>query len=165
MKGFFPNFEPNDALLSFRNPHRNLRPKHHLGPRIGDLHGHDHFAQKSVAVNAHSVVSLLVFYGVAGVLTLPLLLWFPLTQPITKEIAQTNWAVLLVAASIVLIELGFLLAYRAGGSLSNSFVLTAAVVTVSQALIGTLLFKETLSAQKRIGAALCLAGVSFISRK
>jgi drug/metabolite transporter (DMT)-like permease len=123
-----------------------------------------HFAQKSVAANAHPVVSLLIFYCGAGVLTLPLLFWFPLTQPLAKEIGHINWAVLLVAASIVLIELGFLLAYRAGGSLSNSFVLTAAVVTVSLAVIGVLFFKEALSVQKLIGAALCLLGIYLISR-
>jgi drug/metabolite transporter (DMT)-like permease len=124
-----------------------------------------HFAQKSVPVNAHPVLSLLVFYGVAAVLTLPLLLWFPVTQPLSTELGNINWAVMLVAASIVLIEIGFLLAYRAGGSLSSSFVLTSAVVTVSLAAIGFLLFKEAFTWQKIVGAGLCLAGIYFISQK
>jgi drug/metabolite transporter (DMT)-like permease len=124
-----------------------------------------HFAQKSVPSSAHPVFSLLVFYGAAAVFTLPLLIWFPMTQPLKAELSNINWAVILVAASIVLIEIGFLLAYRAGGSLSSSFVLTSAVVTVSLAIIGILFFKEAFTWQKLVGAGLCLAGIYFISQK
>jgi drug/metabolite transporter (DMT)-like permease len=124
-----------------------------------------HLAQKSVPSGANPVLSLLIFYGAAAVFTLPLFYWYPVTQPLAEELGQINWAVWLVAASIVLIEIGFLLAYRAGGSLSSSFVLTSAVVTVSLAVIGLMFFKEAISIQKLFGIALCIAGIYFISQK
>jgi drug/metabolite transporter (DMT)-like permease len=124
-----------------------------------------HVAQKSVASDANPVISLLVFYGAAAVLTLPLLFFFPTTRSLSDEFSSLNWAVIAVAASIVLIEIGFLLAYRAGGSLSGTFILTAAIVTMCTLFIGVLFFKESISIGKVIGVAMCLGGIALISSK
>ena len=124
-----------------------------------------HVTQKSVAVSANPVVSLIAFYGLAAALSLPLFWLFPLRDTVASELGQLNWAVWGVAASIVLAELGFLLAYRAGGSLSSSFVVTAAVVTASLAVIGYFAFKEQLSLEKLAGIALCLSGIWLVSRR
>ena len=121
--------------------------------------------QKSVAVSANPVVSLIAFYGLAEALSLRLFWLFPLSDTVASELGQLNWAVLGVAASIVLAELGFLLAYRAGGSLSSSFVVTAAVVAASLAVIGYFAFKEQLSLEKLAGIALCLSGIWLVSRR
>ncbi len=123
-----------------------------------------HVTQKSVNAGAHPVVSLIVFYLVAALLSLPLLWLFPVTAPLPTELGRLNWAVYGVAASIVLIELGFLLAYRAGGSLSSSFVLTASAVTASLFLIGSLVFKEGFSVTKVVGVGLCLSGIWLVTR-
>jgi drug/metabolite transporter (DMT)-like permease len=123
-----------------------------------------HVTQKSVSAVAHPVVSLITFYIVAALLSLPLLWLFPLKAPLLEEFSRLNGAVYGVAASIVLIEVGFLLAYRAGGSLSSAFVLTASVVTASLFLVGTLAFKESVSVAKLAGIALCLAGIWLITR-
>ena len=124
-----------------------------------------HVTQKSVASNAHPVVSLLAFYLVAAVLTLPLLLMFPLERSLVEEAGKLNWAVYGVAASIVLIEIGFLLAYRAGAELSSAFVITSAVVTVSTLVIGLLFFRESISMTKIAGIVLCLSGIGLITWK
>jgi drug/metabolite transporter (DMT)-like permease len=124
-----------------------------------------HVAQKSVNVGTHPVVSLLVFYLVAALLSLPLLWFFPLTASLSDEFGRLNWAVYGVAASIVLIEIGFLLAYRAGGSLSSSFVLTSSAVTALLFLIGTLAFREGASVTKIIGVGLCLSGIWLVTRQ
>ena len=123
-----------------------------------------HITQKSVSAGAHPVVSLIAFYVVAAALSLPLLWLLPLEAPLLEEVGRLNWAVYGVAASIVLIEVGFLLAYRAGGNLSNSFVLTASAVTVALFLVGLLVLRERTSATQVAGIALCLAGVWLVSR-
>jgi drug/metabolite transporter (DMT)-like permease len=124
-----------------------------------------HVTQKSVTPAVHPVVSLVVFYVAAAALSLPLLWFFPLTASVGEELGKMNWAVWGVAASIVLIELGFLLAYRAGGSLSTAFVLSAAVVTTSLLIVGVAFFREAISLTKIAGIALCLAGIWLISGK
>ena len=124
-----------------------------------------HVTQKSVSSSAHPVVSLLAFYLVAAFLTLPLLLLFPLERSLVEEAGKLNWAVYGVAASIVLIEIGFLLAYRAGAELSSAFVITSAVVTLSTLVIGLLFFSESISMTKIAGIVLCLSGIGLISWK
>ena len=122
-----------------------------------------HVTQKSVAPGAHPVLSLIVFYLVAALASLPLFWMFPTSAPLADEIGKLNWAVIGVAISIVLIEIGFLLAYRAGGELSSAFVMTAAVVAVSTLAIGVMAFGEALTVAKVAGVALCLAGIGLIS--
>lgn len=124
-----------------------------------------HVTQKSISANAHPVISLLTFYLVAAVLTLPLLLFFPVNDSMIVEVQKLNWAVYGVAASIVLIEIGFLLAYRAGAELSSAAVLTASVVAVSTLVIGAVFFRESLSVVKVAGIALCLAGIGLMTWK
>ena len=124
-----------------------------------------HVTQKSVAAGAHPVISLLVFYLVAALATLPLFWLFPVTDPLSAEIGKLNWAVVGVSVSIVLIEIGFLLAYRAGGELSTAFVTTTAVVAISTLLLGSVMFGEALSVTKIGGVALCLAGIGLIASK
>ena len=124
-----------------------------------------HVTQKSVAAGAHPIISLMVFYLVAALATFPLFWLFPVAGTLTEEWAKLNWAVFGVAISIVLIEIGFLLAYRAGGELSTAFVTTAAVVAISTLLIGALSFGESFSVAKVSGVLLCLAGIGLISYK
>ena len=123
-----------------------------------------HVTQKSVAPTAHPVLSLLAFYGGAALLSLPLFWLYPLQQPLAQAASQLNWAVGGVALSIVLIELGFLLAYRAGGNLNSVFVISAAVVTSALLVVGALWFKEAITASKLAGIGLCLAGIALLSR-
>ena len=123
-----------------------------------------HVAQKSVSPGAHPVVSLIAFYGLAALLSLPLLWIFPLSESLPVEAGRLGWAVAAVAGSIVLIELGFLLAYRAGGGLSSSFVLTASAVTAVLFVVGSVAFDERVTAAKIGGIGLCLAGIWLISK-
>ena len=124
-----------------------------------------HVTQKSVAAGAHPIISLVVFYLVAAIATLPLFWLFPVAGTFADEIGKLNWAVVGVAISIVLIEIGFLLAYRAGGELSTAFVTTAAVVAISTLLLGAMFFGESFSMTKVGGVLLCLAGIGLISLK
>jgi drug/metabolite transporter (DMT)-like permease len=124
-----------------------------------------HVAQKSVPAGTNPVVSLLAFYLIAAALTLPLLALYPLSGSVAAELGKLNWAVYAVALSIVLIEIGFLLAYRFGGELSITFVATAAIVTTSTFLLGVLWLNESLSVQKVVGTVMCLSGIAIISWK
>ena len=123
-----------------------------------------HVTQKNLSAGVNPVAALLAFYLVAAVSCLPLLWMFPLQGSLLEEVGHLNSAAFGVGASIVLIEIGFLLAYRAGGSLSNSFVLTASAVTVALFLVGQLVLRERASATQIAGIALCLAGVWLATR-
>ncbi len=111
------------------------------------------------------MIALLVFYLGAALLTLPLLAIYPLAGKLGDELGRLNWAVLAVAASIVLIEVGFLLAYRFGGELSSTFVATAAIVTACTFVVGVIAFQEAINVYKIVGTVLCAAGIALVSYK
>ena len=61
-------------------------------------------------------------------------------------------------------KLGFLLAYRAGGSLQSSYVTSAAFTTGLLVLIGWAAYAEQLSVSKVAGLGMALAGIWLLSR-
>jgi drug/metabolite transporter (DMT)-like permease len=121
--------------------------------------------QKGVNHGANPVLALLAFYAMAAVMALPLFFLYPLQGSLSESLKEINGAVAGVALSIVLIELGFLLAYRAGGSLQASYVTSAAFTTGALVLIGALAYAEKLSVSKIAGLGLALAGIYLLSRK
>jgi drug/metabolite transporter (DMT)-like permease len=122
-----------------------------------------HLMQKQVSPGAHPVLALIAFYLGAAVLSLPLLLLFPLQSSLPQAVGELGGAVWGVAAAIVLIELGFLLAYRHGASLSSAFVLSAAAVATALLLVGFFVFKEAISLRQIAGLGLCLVGIWLLS--
>ena len=124
-----------------------------------------HLSQKSVPSNAHPVVALIVFYVVAILCSLPLFLVYPMERGIIEEARRMNAFVLATGFAIVLIELGFLLAYRAGGNLSTAFVFTSAAVAGLLLLLGAVLFKEAISPVRIAGIGFCLVGIALLARQ
>ena len=79
--------------------------------------------------------------------------------------AVTDWRIWLVAAGMVLIELGFFLAYRSGGSPQWSGVAVNGTAALLLVPLGILLFHEQFSVQKVLGIVLTLSGIYFLASK
>jgi drug/metabolite transporter (DMT)-like permease len=121
-----------------------------------------HVSQKSIPAGAHPLLSVAVTYAAALVVTL--LLW-PLSPggaPKLSGISQLNWATLGVAVSAVGIEIGFLLAYRAGWNVNVGSLVVSVAVALLLIPTGALLFHERLSAANVLGIVLCLAGLALV---
>lgn len=117
-----------------------------------------HVAQKSIPASAPPVASLLVSYAVALVGTLALLAVFPM-PPGGRSFRELNWASAVIGLAIVGVELGFLLAYRAGWNVSAGAAVSNAVVAALLVPIGLLGFHERLSPVNALGLLLCVVGV------
>lgn len=89
-----------------------------------------HLAQKSISATPHPVLSL-AFYLLAALLSLPLFWLFPLDTGFGASLSHVSWATVGAAASIVLIELGFLLAYRGGANIQTSYIASALLSTAA----------------------------------
>jgi multidrug transporter EmrE-like cation transporter len=118
-----------------------------------------HFAQKSIPAAAPPVASLAVSYAVALLGTFALLPLLPLRAPLAKSLRELNWASAAVGVCIVGIELGFLLAYRAGWRISTGAAVTNAATAALLVPVGLALFHERLSGLNALGLLLCVAGV------
>ena len=118
-----------------------------------------HVAQKSIPAAAPPVASLLVSYAVALVGTLALLPFYPVPAPVGRGFRQLNWASAAIGVCIVGVELGFLLAYRAGWRVSIGAAVSNAAVAALLVPVGLLAFHERLSGVNVLGLLLCVAGL------
>jgi uncharacterized membrane protein len=80
------------------------------------------------------------------------------------SLRNLNWSVAGIGLGAALIEVGFLLSYRAGWPLNLTSVIVNVTAAVILLPISFALFGERLSTPKVLGAALCLAGLVLISR-
>ena len=64
----------------------------------------------------------------------------------------------------LMIEIGFLLAYRSAWPVSTVSVITNGLVAVLLVAVGAAFFGEAITPIKLIGVVLCLAGVTLLQR-
>jgi multidrug transporter EmrE-like cation transporter len=69
-----------------------------------------------------------------------------------------------VGLGALMIELGFLLAYRGSWPVSTASVIANALVAVLLLPLGALVFGEAITVDRALGVLLCLVGVSLLQR-
>lgn len=124
-----------------------------------------HLGLKGVPRDAHPLAPLLVLFTTAA---LTVLVAWPLVArgvSLSGELGKLDWTPFAVGAAIVAIELGFLLAYRAGWKISTAPVTANIVVAIALVAIGLLMFRESLTPSRLAGIALCLAGLWLLNRE
>ncbi|GLH74875.1 hypothetical protein GETHLI_33770 [Geothrix limicola] len=135
-----------------------------------------HLGQKLVPPTAHPMAVLMAAYAVAFTLSA---LALPLLQPAGASQAAGPWrqafaamatgpglrVALVLGVGVLLIEMGFLLTYRAGGSLQTSSVAVNGAGAVFLIPLAVYLFRETFSISKVLGILLVLAGLALMARK
>ncbi len=124
-----------------------------------------HVSQKSIPSSAPPLLSLLVTYTVAFAGTLMLLPFAKESGSLADGLSRLNWASAGVGIAIVGVELGFLLAYRAGWNVSAGSVAVNVAVGLLLIPVGVLLFREKLSAVNVAGIALCIMGLLLVARR
>lgn len=123
-----------------------------------------HLGQKQIPAAAHPLVAALGMYGIAA---LACLLLLPVASPAPSRATATaslHWSVALVGVGIVGIEVGFLLAYRAGWELSSASVTVTSLVALVLVPLGVVLFREAWSLSRLLGFVLCVAGLWLVQR-
>ncbi len=122
-----------------------------------------HLFQKAIPANVNPLLSLAVTYLVAGVATVLLLPFFPLQGSLGDEFKKVNWTAFALGGVIVGLELGFLLAYRAGWDLSVASLIANTMVALLLIPFGLLLFKEQLSTLNILGIVFAIAGLILVN--
>jgi hypothetical protein len=69
-----------------------------------------------------------------------------------------------VGLGALMIELGFLLAYRGGWPVSTASVMANALVAVLLLPLGALVYGEAITVDRALGVVLCLVGVLLLQR-
>ena len=124
-----------------------------------------HFSQKYTPSNVNPIVSLIITYGVAIIFCLIILPFYPGGESLMASVRKVNWASFSLAIAIVGLELGYLLAYRAGWEVSLAALVSNVTFTILVIPIGLLWMQETLSLVNIIGILLCIAGLVLVNLK
>ena len=122
-----------------------------------------HIFQKITPQDANPVFALAISYLVAGLICMVLLIWFPLEEGMRQSLKQLNWATVGLAFTLVGLELGFLLAYRAGWNISLAGLASNATVSVLLLPDGLMVFKEQLSRVNLAGVAVTIVGLVLMN--
>lgn len=107
-----------------------------------------------------SVMGMYVAVLILGGILLPL---FPPEGGLRNQIRQLNWIQLALAVAVMMIELGFLLMYRNGWSLSTGNIVTGVFINIGLVGLGIALLGEKICPVNIIGIILSIVGVALIS--
>ena len=122
-----------------------------------------HLLNKSIAPNAHPFASLVATYGVGLAVSL-LVLLVDVKGQVSAGLRELNWASYALGVMVVLLELGFLLAYRAGWKVSVAAVYSNVAVGLLLLPIGFLAYRETLTAANAAGIVLAVVSLVLMTR-
>jgi drug/metabolite transporter (DMT)-like permease len=120
--------------------------------------------QRAIPAGANALVATVAAYVVAtagAVLMMPLL---ARDVALASSWRGLNYGTVLVGVGALGIEIGFLLAYRAGWAISNVSMVANAMVALALLLIGAIAFREPITAARGAGIVLCLAGLWLVAR-
>jgi drug/metabolite transporter (DMT)-like permease len=122
--------------------------------------------QKGIPNDSNPFATLAAVYLVSFCISIGALVFKGNLRSATEELRYHSWLpVLLLGVTRVVIELGYLLAYRTGWKISTTVITTGAFTTSMLAIIGILWFKEEVTVLRVSGICLCIIGVIFINNK
>jgi len=123
-----------------------------------------HLSQKSVPPGMNPFLVIILAYIVGIALCVACALVYPGRKNLLESLKLSNWAVFTLGAAAALIELGFLLAYRAGWKISMAAVATNAAAAIALIPIGILAYKDQLSVRNILGLIFCIFGLVLVMR-
>ena len=117
---------------------------------------------KRIPHEINPLISVLGTYLAIIVLCVAFLPLFPAEGGVMAHVRQLSWIQIALAASVFLIEIGFLLMYRFGWNLSTGNLITGVVINIALLGLGVLLLGEKMSAINLVGVVLSIVGVALI---
>lgn len=121
-------------------------------------------SQKSTPAAANPYVSLLMTYLTAGLATLFFYLLSRPEKSFAASLGDLNWTSYLLGLAIVGLELGYLLAYRAGWDISIGSLVANILLAIILIPVGVIFYQEGFNSTKIVGIVFCILGLIMINR-
>jgi hypothetical protein len=119
-----------------------------------------HIAAKSVPKGIDPALALVGAYTTALLASLAVFVLLP--SAVASDVRPWHPSVIGIGIGAVMIEFGFVLAYRAAWPVSATSVIVNVSVALLLVPVGVAVYAERLSATRGIGIALCLVGVGLL---
>lgn len=120
--------------------------------------------QKSTPDSANPMISLLVTYLTASLITFVSFLVYDTDKSIAQTLKGLNWTSIVLGIAIVGLEFGYLMAYRAGWNISLGSLVANILLALMLIPVGIVFYHEGFPFHKTIGVALCLIGLLLLSK-
>ena len=123
-----------------------------------------HVGQKSLAPGTNPMTVLMVVYAMAFAFAGLAAPFFRGGATVSWSAQFLAWPVVAVALGVLLIEIGFLLAYRTGGSIQWAGVAVNGLAALLLVPFAIFIFREKFSLLRMVGIALTLSGMTLLTR-
>ena len=121
--------------------------------------------QKSTPQKANPFIALLVTYLTAALVSVLAFPFYKTDKGFFQSFKDLNWTSLVLGLSIVGLEFGYLMAYRAGWNISVGSLVANIFLALMLIPVGILFYKEGFELTKVMGVVLCIAGLVLINKK
>jgi drug/metabolite transporter (DMT)-like permease len=121
-----------------------------------------HLCQKAIRPDASPAASLVATYAVALAVSALAWPWLGGGEGLVPALRRLGPATYALGGCVVLVELGFLLAYRAGWALGTAALYCNAAVALVLLPVGVLVLREGLDLRRGLGLVLALAGLVLL---
>lgn len=121
--------------------------------------------QKATPEKANPFSALIVTYLTAALLSFIVLCFYRGDKELFQYFKGLSWTSIALGFSILGLEFGYLMAYRAGWSISIAPLVANSFLALMLIPIGIIIFKEGFTLNKTIGVIFCIAGLIIMNRK
>src|SRR5258708_32239893 len=104
-----------------------------------------HLSQKFIPKGMNPFLATAIAYMAGIVVCVVCAFTYPGNRSLVSALKESNWAVYVVCIAAACIEVGFMLAYRAGWRIGGAAVSTNVASTAMLGPIGLIIFKDQLS--------------------
>ena len=122
-----------------------------------------HICSKETPAAINPFASLTVTYAVGLLASLLLFFITGKGSGLLAEYRHVNWAVIVFGLSIVGLEAGYIAMYKAGWNISTGSLIASVLLALALIVVGTLIYRETITLRKLVGVLICLVGLYFIN--
>jgi drug/metabolite transporter (DMT)-like permease len=119
---------------------------------------------KGVPKDMDAMASMTITYLVGAVCSAIMYFVMNKNGNLLQEYAKMNWAPFFLSVSVVGLEVGFIYAYKNGWAVSTASLVQSAFLAVALIIVGAVLYREAIKANKVIGIVICLIGLYFINK-
>ncbi len=123
-----------------------------------------HISAKSTPSDINPFASLALTYVIAGIVSFLMFFITSEEKNILQEMGKANWATYALAASIVFLEFGYMMVYRAGWPVSTASLVCNLTVCCLLLFAGLLIYKEVISLKQLMGIVVCFVGLIMVSK-
>lgn len=120
--------------------------------------------QKSTPQKANPFAALLITYLTAAALSFIAFHFYKPDKGLLQSFKDVNWTSFVLGIAIVGLELGYLMAYRAGWNISVGSLVANIILALMLIPIGILFYEEGFEMNKVLGAVFCIIGLILINK-